>query len=47
MVILRPGGFVTAEHTMAAVVQHRASIGVGLTFMVVILRVARRAGVSR
>lgn len=47
MVIVRPGGFVTAEYTMVAVVQHALSIAVGLTFMDVILRVARRAGASR
>ncbi|MBB3725792.1 hypothetical protein [Nonomuraea dietziae] len=38
---------VTAEYTMVAVVQHALSIGAGLTFMVVILRGARRAGASR
>ncbi|MGP3929383.1 hypothetical protein [Nonomuraea sp. KM88] len=42
MVILRPGGFVTAEYTMLAIVQHSLSIGVGLIFMAVVLRAARR-----
>jgi hypothetical protein len=42
MVILRPGGFVTAEYTMVAVVQHTLSIGVGLIFMAAVLRVAWR-----
>ena len=41
MVILRPGGFVTAEYTMVAVVEHTLSIGVGVVFMAVVLRTAR------
>ncbi|WP_192809436.1 hypothetical protein [Actinomadura rudentiformis] len=49
MVILRPGGFVTAEYTLIAVVEHALSIGVGLALMAALLRsistedVARRA----
>ncbi|WP_336213633.1 hypothetical protein [Nonomuraea sp. LPB2021202275-12-8] len=46
MVILRPGGFATAEYTMVAVVQHALSIGVGLGFMAVVLRVVRREGAA-
>lgn len=42
MVILRPGGFVTAEYTMVAVLQHALGITVGLIFMAAVLRVARR-----
>lgn len=38
MVILRPGGFVAAEYTLVAVVQHVLSIGVGLTLMAATLR---------
>jgi hypothetical protein len=41
MVILRPGGFVTAEYTVVAVVQHALSIGVGLTIMAAIPRAVR------
>ncbi|UBU08372.1 hypothetical protein [Nonomuraea gerenzanensis] len=42
LVILRPGGFVTAEYTMVAVLQHALGITVGLIFMTAVLRVARR-----
>ncbi|MGR6918827.1 hypothetical protein ACU635_31660 [[Actinomadura] parvosata] len=42
MVILQPGGFVTAEYTMVAVVQHAVGIAAGLIFMAAVLRVARR-----
>ncbi|MEO3889496.1 hypothetical protein [Nonomuraea sp. B5E05] len=42
MVILRPGGFVTAEYTMLAIVEHSLSIGVGLIFMASVLRAVRR-----
>lgn len=38
MAILRPGGFVTAEFTWVAVVQHLVSIAVGLTLMAAVLR---------
>ncbi|MFI0444772.1 hypothetical protein [Actinomadura sp. 6N118] len=38
MVILQPGGFITAEYTLVAVVQHALSIGVGLALMAVLLR---------
>lgn len=38
MAILRPGGFVTAEYTSVAVVQHLVSIAVGLTLMAAVLR---------
>ncbi|MFC4111023.1 hypothetical protein [Nonomuraea zeae] len=41
MVILRPGGFATAEYAMVAVVQHALSIGVGVVFLAVVLRAAR------
>jgi hypothetical protein len=47
MAILRPGGFVTAEYTMVAIIQHALSIGVGLTLMAAILRVARGDGAAR
>ncbi|MFI6516212.1 hypothetical protein ACIBF1_11685 [Spirillospora sp. NPDC050679] len=38
MVLLRPGGFTTAEYVPVAVVEHVLGIGVGLTFMAVLLR---------
>ncbi|MEV0145987.1 MULTISPECIES: hypothetical protein [unclassified Nonomuraea] len=42
MVILRPGGFVTAEYAVLAVVEHALSIAVGLIFLSAVLRAARR-----
>jgi hypothetical protein len=46
MVILRPGGFVTAEYAMVAVAQHALSIGVGLTLLAAILRAAEEDGAA-
>ncbi|MEU7852653.1 hypothetical protein [Nonomuraea sp. NPDC049141] len=40
MAILRPGGFVTAEYVMVAIIEHALSIGVGLTLMAALLQVA-------
>ncbi|REE98409.1 hypothetical protein [Thermomonospora umbrina] len=41
MVILRPGGFETAEYLALAIVEHTLAIGVGLTLMSAVLRAAR------
>ncbi|GAA4628311.1 hypothetical protein GCM10023196_044130 [Actinoallomurus vinaceus] len=44
MVILRPGGFTTAEYTGVAVAEHALGVGVGLTLLTAVLRVVRREG---
>lgn len=44
MVILGPGGFVTAEYPVVAITQHALSVGVGLIFMATILRTAQTQG---
>ncbi|WP_083999314.1 hypothetical protein [Actinomadura kijaniata] len=41
MVILRPGGFTTAEHPWVAVAEHTLGITTGLTLLAVVLRAVR------
>ncbi|MEV0400925.1 hypothetical protein [Actinoallomurus sp. NPDC050550] len=44
MVILRPGGFTTAEYTGVAVAEHALGIAAGLTLLTAVLRIVRREG---
>ncbi|HEX2313441.1 MAG TPA: hypothetical protein VHJ17_06915, partial [Thermomonospora sp.] len=38
MALLHPGGYVTAEFTLVAVVQHALAVGAGVTFMAGVVR---------
>ncbi|WP_345353835.1 hypothetical protein [Actinoallomurus liliacearum] len=44
MVILRPGGFTTAEYTGVAIAEHALGVGLGLTLLTAVLRSVRPAG---
>ncbi|GAB3966313.1 hypothetical protein GCM10029978_031160 [Actinoallomurus acanthiterrae] len=44
MVILRPGGFTTAEYTGVAVAEHALGTAAGLTLLTTVLRIVRRQG---
>ncbi|MGI5164153.1 hypothetical protein ACQEU3_07330 [Spirillospora sp. CA-253888] len=43
-VLLRSGGFTTAEYVLVAVAEHVLGIGVGLVFLVVLLRIVATPG---
>jgi hypothetical protein len=47
MVILRPGGFTTAEHAAVAIAEHTLSIGAGLALLAATLSAVPRGGPSR